>query len=84
MSIVLDVFERHLTDLQPGWFQDGAAKHKDQVPLATVFGSDKVAASVACLLQEACAKIKEAGLCDSVDAGGALQVLAERFLAAGR
>jgi hypothetical protein len=82
LSIVLDVFERHLTDLQPGWFQDGSAKHKEQVPLATVFGTDKVPARVACLLQEVCAKMKADGLLDCVDAGGTLEVLAERFLAA--
>jgi hypothetical protein len=33
LSIVLDVFQRHFTDLQPGWYnQDGTAKHKGQVP----------------------------------------------------
>jgi hypothetical protein len=81
LSIVLDVFERHLTDLQPGWFEDGEAKHKEQVPLATVFGSDKVPASVACLLRETCAKLKAEGLLEATDAGSTLQVLAERFLA---
>jgi hypothetical protein len=82
LSIVLDVFERHLTDLQPGWFQDGQAKHKGQVPLATVFGSDKVPANVACLLKEACAQMTQQGLIETADAGSTLQVLAERFLSA--
>jgi ParB-like nuclease domain len=80
LSIVLDVFERHLTDLQPGWFQDGQAKHKGEVPLATVFGSDKVTARVACLLQKSCAIIMRQGLLKSADAGRVLEVLAERFL----
>ncbi|MGH7174014.1 MAG: ParB/Srx family N-terminal domain-containing protein [Gemmataceae bacterium] len=82
LSIVLDVFERHLTELQPGWCNEGTPKHKGLVPLATVFGSDKVPASVACLLREACAKMTRQGLLDSADAGPTLQVLAERFLAA--
>lgn len=81
LSIVLDVFERHLTDLQPGWFQDGSPRHKEQVPLATVFGSDKVLTRVACLLREVCVKMKADGLLDAVDAGSTLEVLAERFLA---
>lgn len=82
LSIVLDVFERHLTDLQPGWCNEGAPKHKGQVPLATVFGSDKVPANVACLLREVCAKMTREGLIESADAGSMLQVLAERFLSA--
>jgi len=82
LSIVLDVFERHLTELQPGWCDDGTAKHKGQVPLATVFGSDKVPAAVACLLRDSCAKMVREGLIDSADAGSVLGVLAERFLAA--
>jgi hypothetical protein len=72
LSIGLDVFERSLTDLQPGWFQDGQAKHKGQVPLATMFGSDKVPANVACLLKEACAKMRQQGLIESGDAGIAI------------
>jgi hypothetical protein len=82
LSIVLDVFERNLTDLQPGWFQDDTAKHKGQVALATVFGSDKVPANVACLLKEACAKMTQERLIESADAGSTLQVLGERFLSA--
>lgn len=80
LSLVLDVFERHLTDLQPGWCNDGTAKHKGQVPLATVFGTDKVPARVGCLLKEACAKMMGQGLIESADAGRTLEVLAERFL----
>lgn len=82
LSIVLDVFEQNLTDLQPGWYQEGQARHKGHVPLATVFGTDKVPASVACLLRESCVKLKESGLVETADAGSTLQVLAERFLAA--
>ena len=84
LSLVLDVFERNLTDLQSGWFQDGAAKHNGQVPLATVFGTDKVPARVACLLKECCAKMISQGLLDSAATGCALEVLAERFLASAQ
>jgi hypothetical protein len=73
------VFERHLVDLQPGWCgEDGTAKHKGQVPLATVFGT----ARVACLLRDCCAKMRDEGVVDSADAGRTLEVLAERYLAA--
>lgn len=81
LPLVLDVFERHLTDLQPGWFQDGTLKHKGLVPLATVFGTDEVPARVACLLQKCCAIMMRQDLFDSADAGRTLEVLAERFLA---
>ncbi len=81
LSIVLDVFERNLTDLQPGWFQDGTAKHKGEVPLATVFGSDKAPARVAYLLQKSCAIMMRQGLIESANTGRVLEVLAERFLA---
>jgi hypothetical protein len=82
LSIALDVFERHLTELQPGWCnEDGTAKHNGQVPLATVFGTDRVAARVACLPRECCAKMREEGLAESTDAGRVLEVLAERYLA---
>jgi hypothetical protein len=81
LSIVLDVFEHHLTDLQSGWRnEDGTAKHKGQVPLATLSGTYRVPARFACLLRGCCAKMRDEGVVDAADAERTLDVLAEGYL----
>jgi hypothetical protein len=61
LLLVLDVFERHLTDLQAGYMDDEEPKHKGWVPLASVVGTYNVPASVAILLTRAISRMVDAG-----------------------
>jgi hypothetical protein len=84
LSLVLDVFEQNLTTLQPGWFSEGGPRHKGDVTLATVFGTDKVPARIACLLKQAYEKMRSEKAIDAAHPERTLEILAERFLGAAR
>jgi len=63
LFLILEVFERHLTDLAEGWLGRNPEaepetplskpKHHQRVPLAGVLGTDKVPAKLAVLLKRA-------------------------------
>jgi hypothetical protein len=62
LMLLLDVFERHQTDLAEGWEgDDGEPKHKGWVPLSTIFGGDRVPAGAAMTIQRAVKKMQERG-----------------------
>jgi hypothetical protein len=53
--VLLSLYERHREELAEGFVdpETEAVKHKGWVPLATVFGNDKVPAELAAVLQQA-------------------------------
>ncbi|MGE0446627.1 MAG: hypothetical protein AB7P99_15480, partial [Vicinamibacterales bacterium] len=57
------VMAKHLPALEAGWFDDltDTAKHKGWVPLATVFGTDKMPAEAAVVVRQALARLLKAG-----------------------
>ncbi len=52
---LLALFARHQRDLAEGWFDPATeeAKHKSWVPIASIFGTDKIPADVAVVLKRA-------------------------------
>jgi hypothetical protein len=62
MAIVMDTFERHITDLQEGYLdEDGEATHDGWVPLATIVGSSTVPADVAAVLTRLVKRMEKDG-----------------------
>lgn len=64
LAIILDVFERHLTDVREGWLQpDGEPvnRRKKMVPLETVFGSRIVHMEQGAIIVRALDAAKERG-----------------------
>jgi len=53
MMLVLDVFEKHITDLAQGWEKIEQTKNKQWVPLASIFNTDKIPIETAKLLKKA-------------------------------
>jgi len=81
MLMILSVFEDHLEDLQVGWVGTDNPKHMGRVPLASVFGTDKVSAKTALVLKQALDRMLARGEVERKDVPHALDVLAQRYLA---
>lgn len=62
LMLILDIFERHKTDLTEGWCgKDGELKHKKWVPMDSVFGTDEVPAEAAMTIKRAVDKAMSQG-----------------------
>ncbi len=57
LMLVLDVFEKHLTDLQNGWEYGKETPGRAWVPIASIFGTDSVPLEAARVIREAVDKI---------------------------
>ena len=54
LMLMLESFERHLTDLSDGWLsEEGEVKHKNWVPLASVTGTDTIPPESARVIKQA-------------------------------
>lgn len=59
LSIMLDVFERHIEDLAEGWEEN--EKNTSWVPLSSIFGTSKVPAAAARIIKKALDKSTSTG-----------------------
>ena len=59
LEIVLNVFENHLEDLQAGWIDD--EKHRNGVPISTIFGTDTVPLATAKVIKKAVDRMVDSG-----------------------
>jgi hypothetical protein len=88
MMIVLDLFERHMTDLQEGWVSDEPdgpkAKHKEPVPIASVLGRDMLPPAAAIVLRQAVKKAQHEAKLEDKDLWRALEVIAKAYLERGQ
>lgn len=60
LMLVLDVFERHMTDLAAGWEHE-EPKASRMVPLASILGTDKVSAEAGATIKRAVEKMRDSG-----------------------
>jgi len=78
---MLDVFERHLVDLQSGYTaDDGSAKHKGWVPLCSVAGVTKVPAATAVQMNRALDAMVARGELDSDKRWRGLERLCSEYM----
>ncbi len=80
MLMVLSVFEDHLEDLPAGWVGPEKPKHTGRVPLASVFGTDKVPAKTALVLKQALDRMLAKGEVEKKDSAKALELMAHKYL----
>ena len=59
LSLILDVFEAHLTDLSASWEPD--EERQKWVPIASIFGADEIPQAAARIVQRAVAHLVETG-----------------------
>jgi hypothetical protein len=81
LMLLLDVFEAHQTDLAEGWQGEDEPKHKGWVPLATIFGGDRVPAGAAMLIQRAVQSMKERGDIGDKNLWQFIEFMAAEYLA---
>lgn len=82
LMLILDVFWKHQEDLQQGYIsEEGELKHKNKVPLSSVFGDDIVPAELALLLKKALDRMIGRGEIEAKQRFNFLRVMAERYLA---
>lgn len=75
ISIILDVFERHKTDLAQGWTDGESIKHKKAVPLSSIFGTEKVPAALALTIKKVVDNMIASGQIDRARPWQALEEL---------
>lgn len=80
MMLMLDLFERHLEDLQEGWLEGEELKHQKTVPIDSVLGKDVIPAPTALLLKKAIEKMIDKGEIDKKNKSDAIKIMAERYL----
>lgn len=61
LMLILDTFERHLTDLAEGWCDGDKPKHDKWVPLASIFGTVNVPPAAGLVMRKALAKMEAKG-----------------------
>lgn len=58
-GVLLGVFERHQEDLAEGWYGEDEAKHKNWVPLSSIYGTWDVPAESAQVMRKAVLKMRD-------------------------
>lgn len=79
--LILDIFEAHQEDLQAGWDIGEGNSRRSWVPLASVFGGDRVPVEVAKALKAAVDRMVDAGDLQASSKWKALECWATGYLA---
>ena len=80
LMLMLDMFERHQEELQEGYLDGDELKHKKNVPISSVLGSDLIPAATALTLKKALEKMISKGELDKKNKAVGIGLLAERYL----
>lgn len=81
LMLMLDLFERHMDDLQEGYIDaDGELKHKQPVPIASVLGTDLLPAPTALLLKKVVDKMIDKGELKKKNKADCIKLLAKTYL----
>ena len=82
MMLMLDMFERHLEELQAGYIDDARDEvtHKKNVPIASVLGSDLIPAPIALLLKKVVDRMIDKGEVKKKNKAAAIKLMAESYL----
>lgn len=79
MMIILDIFEKHQTDLSKGWEERTGSK-KETVPLASILGTDNIPISAAKSVKKAVQKMMDKGDIKKNNLWQAIEIWAEKYL----
>jgi len=85
LGLILDVFGNHMDDLTEGWLddEDEPIRKNEWVPLASIFGNDKVPASAGAIIKKALDRMLSSGEVGKKNAWQALEYWAAEYLAGG-
>jgi ParB-like chromosome segregation protein Spo0J len=82
-DVILDLFERHVGDLQEGWFdaETETVKHEKWVPVETLLGTRSMPAESAAIVAQAFTKMRSQGDLSEGSPWRMLEFLAAEYLA---
>ena len=81
LNLILDIFERHATDLQDGWLnENGTTKHNHYVPLLSILGHDALPSADAATVKTAITKMVDRGEIGKERLQEALVIWAKNYL----
>ncbi len=81
--MILDVFERNITQLAEAWAEQEEVKNRQWVPLATIFGTDRVPVEAAKIIQRAAARMMDSGEVTKKNLFQCVEYWAASYLAEG-
>ena len=84
LMLMLDMFERHLEDLQEGYIDGDEVKHKKQVPISSVLGADLIPAQTALQLKKVLDKMIDKGEINKKNKADCIKVLIDLYLEGGK
>jgi hypothetical protein len=79
IMLILDLYGRHLTDLAEGWAEEDEESTR-LIPLASIFGTDKVPVGLGHLLKRVLGKMKDRKLIDDTNLVKAIAIMAEEYV----
>lgn len=80
LMVILDIFERHQLDLADGWKDREDSKGRSWVPLASIFGQDKVPIEAAQVISHAVERMQDKGDIQKENLWQALEYWAADYL----
>lgn len=80
LMLMLDMFERHQEELQEGYLEGEELKHKKNVPIASVLGTDLIPSSTALMLKKAVEKMIAKGEVDAKNKAEVIDRLAKVYM----
>lgn len=81
LTVLLDVFEKHLDDLQEGWRERDDEEKVAWVPLASIFGTDCVPVGAGKIILKAAQRMMDSGEVKKKNLWQALELWAADYLA---
>lgn len=84
LMLMLDLFERHMDELQEGFIDGDEVRHKKKVPIASVLGTDLIPAQTALTLKKALEKMIDKGEINKKNKGDCIKVLIDLYLEGGK
>jgi len=79
MTLLMDMFDRHQTDLADGWDKDDS-KTKKWVPISTIIGTENVPEGAARTIKRAVEKMRDSGEVSAKNLWQALEYMAAEYL----
>jgi hypothetical protein len=85
LMLVLDIFEAHQQDLAAGWLRpDDTVRHKGQVPIASVLGTDRIPSEVAWKLQQVAKRLQAKEKIGLDEQWKVIEALVDNYISSGK
>lgn len=84
LLMILDLFERNITQLSEAWDQEEEVKNRQWVPLSTIFGTDRIPVEAAKVIKQAAGRMMDSGEVTKKNLWQCIELWAASYLAEGK